>query len=140
MGRYLGDEGILVRLTLVWEILPCLGRMFHPRVPCTYLDVLDQNSNLSNERAMTDDPITVVAAAIQKDGKTWTLPAPARHHDIIRYMISQGVKPPCSGEQGFIFSTGEFADREESRKVAVAANQLLPRAVNSPDLFSEDVW
>jgi hypothetical protein len=55
-------------------------------------------------------------------------------------MVRSGKPTPIKGEQGFILSDGLWVDRETAKKVAIEAEQLLPRAVNSKYLFSEDVW
>ena len=87
-------------------------------------------------------PVKIVAAAIIFDTTCWTLPPPARHHDIInlRYKTT-GLRG--SGLQGFIDSTGQFLTREEAMIVAKEANQLIPRKTRSESedtLYSEDLW
>jgi len=80
----------------------------------------------------------VYAVAIKSDlGEVYNIVAPARHHDVIAMMKKGGVKPK---EQGFLDDEGRFLNRQEARKVAEEAGQLLDRAIQSPDLFSEDVW
>lgn len=89
----------------------------------------------------------IVAAAIRQDGLTFTIPAPARHHDIISAMARSEIDIPIVGEQGFIDSSGNFVDRCIARQIAEAADQLIPRkdsgvpfVAQHPQLFSEDVW
>lgn len=67
---------------------------------------------------------------------TFTLPAPARHHHILHYL----ARPDFHVEQGFLTSTGRFVSRKEAMGIAVAAGQVSPSKVQSPDLFSEDLW
>jgi site-specific DNA-cytosine methylase len=43
-------------------------------------------------------------------------------------------------EQGFVTSLNRFVDRVEAKKIATAADQLTWRAMDLPELFSEDVW
>ena len=80
----------------------------------------------------------IYAVAIKSDaGQVYNLVAPARHHDVLAVMKEGGAKPK---EQGFLDDQGRFVGREEARKIAEEAGQLLERAIQSPDLFSEDVW
>lgn len=93
----------------------------------------------------------IVAAAIQWNNMTWSLPAPARHHDILYWML--GMHPhrdAILGEtQGFETNKRFFVDRYEARKIADAAGQIIasrigpdgvPYKFQHPQLFSEDVW
>lgn len=92
----------------------------------------------------------IVSAAIRvrhKSGQTghtliFSLPAPARHNDIIRAMVEAGIPPPIGSlyEQGFLDSEGVFAWRTRARAIAEDADQLLPRAGKTNELYSEDVW
>lgn len=83
----------------------------------------------------------VAAAIIGYDGKPYSLPPPARHHDCIAYMhFELGHPRPISGVQGFMLSDGRFARRKAARIVAKRANQLLERASKGDTLYSEDVW
>jgi hypothetical protein len=88
-------------------------------------------------------PIKFIAAAAIKsdyDNVVHSVPVPGRHHDVIRIMVGRGYPTPIRGTQGFILNTGKFVDRKAARKVAEAAGQLLDRASDSDELFSEDVW
>ena len=89
----------------------------------------------------------IVAAAIRRmaphlDGMSepkWmihVIEAPARHHDILHRMDGNLLDI----EQGFISSMGRFVHRDEARRMAEANGQLLPTAITSHHLFSEDVW
>jgi len=89
---------------------------------------------------------TIVAAAIQYKGMTISLPAPARHHNIIRYMSDAKLPPIIEGtklvtnteDQGFITSTGRFVYRNEAEEIARAAGQV-DELIGSI-LTSEDLW
>ncbi|WP_316201019.1 MULTISPECIES: hypothetical protein [unclassified Bradyrhizobium] len=92
---------------------------------------------------------TIERAAIFCDHVTWTVARPGRHHDVIAYIAPE--RPwlvSIRGQQGFVTSTGRFVGREEARKIAEAANQLIPTYGEDgvpfirqhPQLFSEDVW
>lgn len=83
----------------------------------------------------------IVAAAVVQGRVTVSMPAPARHSDIINYLARVGVtRKVRQHEQGFLTSTGRFVHRIEAKQIAVAAEQLLQRASHHDQLFSEDVW
>jgi hypothetical protein len=86
--------------------------------------------------------LRIVAAAIRAaDGRIFSMPAPARHHDINRMMHEQGVEN--MGEevtQGFLLSNGRFCRRKPARHIAEKAGQLIERASKLDWLSSEDVW
>jgi len=82
----------------------------------------------------------IVSAAIREGSLVYALPAPARHHDIIRYMVHErSVVPPVKGTQGFIDSDRGFVGREQAMDIAEAMGQLKEPA-NSTQLFTEDLW
>lgn len=81
----------------------------------------------------------ILTAAIRQDGVIYTLPRPARHHDIIKYMcVEKGVKPPVLGEQGFIDDYEGFVGRRSALRIAMKCNQVKDECI--PKLFSEDMW
>jgi hypothetical protein len=84
----------------------------------------------------------VGVTALDHDGNLFYLPKPYRHPDIIKSMVEVwGCKPPIHTQtQGFMLNDGRAVDRVAAREVARAAGQLLPKAVKSKGLFSEDVW
>lgn len=88
---------------------------------------------------MSQPKITDVA--IVYAGKTYTLPRPNRHHDVIR-SIPGGVKGP--DKQGFVLDDGTFLGRREAMTLALANGQLKRRPgqehYQSDQLFSEDLW
>ena len=49
---------------------------------------------------------TIVAAAIQHEGKVYSVPRPGRHHDVIREMARNGLGPTTMRDQGFLTSSG----------------------------------
>jgi hypothetical protein len=91
---------------------------------------------------------TIVAAAIMVDDVVAFVPQPGRHHHVMHSLWHQGVKTPAGPDkQGFVTSAGRFVGREEARKIAEEAKQLIPRSgsgvpyvIQHPELFSEDVW
>lgn len=85
--------------------------------------------------------VTIVAAAMEKFGATVSLPRPARHHTIIHMLADNGVQTPVTGKQGFLTSEGEFVDRYEARKIALASGQVTEDKLHHHlQLFSEDLW
>ena len=85
----------------------------------------------------------VVAAAINHNdsGEIYSLPAPARHHDIIRHLADLGHPTPIKGTQGFVLDDGTFVMRRPALYLAGRANQLLREPIaRGHGLFSEDVW
>ena len=82
---------------------------------------------------------TITHSAIRYQGETFALPAPNRHHHVIRYI--GGIRGPDI--QGFLDNRGKFLNRREAMRVARAAGQLIRPAVGGyqgPLLFSEDLW
>lgn len=86
--------------------------------------------------------LKVAAAAIKVGDLVFSLPRPARHHNILRHMHEIGVKggPSWIAGQGFLLSDGRWVSREEAFEVAKGAGQLNDRVSFRPKLFSEDVW
>lgn len=86
--------------------------------------------------------LIVVAAAVRlPDGRVFSLPSPARHHDVIHMLHREhGIEQRGDHEQGFLLSDGRFCRRAPAKLVAERAGQLLPRAMHLKDLYSEDVW
>lgn len=91
----------------------------------------------------------ISAAAILRDGVIWTLPRPARHHNILwaMYDVDNNSAPdkrpkiiPATGEQGFVTEKGQFLKRDEAYRVAIKAGQFLKEPCAPPNLFSEDLW
>jgi hypothetical protein len=97
-------------------------------------------------KAPTEGPETIFASAMKYHGVVVSLPSPARHHNIIHMLAAAYPRDwPIQGVQGFVTNTLRFVNRTEARKIAEAANQLIPRddsgSVAPGDrLFSEDLW
>lgn len=85
---------------------------------------------------------TIEAAAIRFEGKTWSLPKPARHIDVFLHMRANGIDGTYGNDkQGFITSTGRFVSRSRAMLIATKAEQILKHPTFQPTkLFSEDVW
>lgn len=87
----------------------------------------------------------ITHVAIKYDGKVWSLPAPNRHHNVIRLIAKTngvGIKGP--DVQGFLDDSGTFLNRREGMALAEANGQLKrdndPKHYQGPDLYSEDLW
>jgi hypothetical protein len=84
--------------------------------------------------------VTIHAVAIRRQGVIYTLPRPARHHDVIAFMAGDcGMPTPITGEQGFLTQIGEFVDRLRGAEIAVSSGQVAELQW-PPSLFSEDLW
>lgn len=83
---------------------------------------------------------TITHVAIAYKGSIYSLPAPSRHHNVIR-MIG-GMRGPHT--EGFLDSYGSFLDRRDAMKLAESNGQLNRRPgaehYQGPELYSEDVW
>lgn len=84
--------------------------------------------------------MTIERVAIVHNGIIYSLPRPNRHHDVIRLIHNETGAMNIRGEQGFITSDSRFVAREPAKVIASAAGQLLSRASDLPELFSEDLW
>lgn len=72
-------------------------------------------------------------------GVIYSLPAPARHGEVLFSMphSGEGVPPEC---QGFLTSAGRFVNRVEAATIAYKAKQLKGALIAPPGLYSEDLW
>ncbi len=86
----------------------------------------------------------VAAACLDTNNRVWSVPKPARHHDVLYYMTVCGAKEKDGPDsQGFKLSDGTYVDRLAAYTIAKKAYQLkerMPGEYNGPELFSEDVW
>lgn len=82
----------------------------------------------------------ITHVAIQYEGVTHSLPAPNRHHHVIR-MIG-GMSGPH--KDGFLDDAGRFYGRIAAMEVAKDAGQIKRRPgaehYQGPELYSEDLW
>ncbi|NIT79536.1 MAG: hypothetical protein GWO44_22245 [Thermoplasmata archaeon] len=82
----------------------------------------------------------MAAALLLEDGFIFTQPPPARHHTLVHRFCRITGRPFTSlDSQGFLLSTGTFAERELAARVALASGQL-DRLNHPPNLYSEDLW
>lgn len=87
--------------------------------------------------------LSIESAAIRDiDGKVWTLPQPARHHDVIRLMRESGYTGPVSGQdqQGFLLSNGIYCRRKAAYSVAKKSGQLKNGKMIGSQITTEDLW
>lgn len=96
---------------------------------------------LDQERADCLPQITHVA--IQYAGRVWSLPAPNRHHNVIRHIAEQtgdGIRGP--DVQGFLDGNGRFLRRAQAYTLARRSGQFqrTPGGYQGTDLYSEDLW
>ena len=85
---------------------------------------------------------TIIAAACQVEGLTFSLPQPARHGQVLHSM--EDLVPDhylISATQGFLTSTGRFVNRVQAKQIAHMAKQPIVREnPHGRDAFSEDFW
>lgn len=110
-------------------------RKAHEMISCAHCGG-DHYSNFCDERL----EVIIRAAIRTPDGHSWSMPTPARHHDLIRMLSSCGYGPAELSDQGFRTNKREFVDRIEGLKVATAAGQIREKHGNANELFSEDLW
>lgn len=87
----------------------------------------------------------ITHVAIRFQGKIYSLPAPNRHHDVIRLIIEQtGAKTVDAREddQGFLANGVGYCRRKPALRIALQAGQCEPGCLGARlgRLYSEDVW
>lgn len=73
------------------------------------------------------------------DRMSATMPAPARHSDLISELNLCGAREFAHGEQGFVTDSGRYVTRWQAKRIAMRAEQMLKESPHD-ELFSEDVW
>lgn len=82
----------------------------------------------------------ITHVAVRFAGQTYSLPAPNRHHNVLR-VIHAAHKKTWPNIQGFLDNRGKFLGRREAVRVALKARQVLkPDDLRGHRLFSEDLW
>lgn len=90
---------------------------------------------------MRERRVTGVAINHNDSGRIESLPAPARHNDVIRHLSDLGHSWPIKGTQGFVLDDGTFVTRRAALSIAERAGQLIREPIApAHGLFSEDVW
>jgi hypothetical protein len=87
----------------------------------------------------------ITHVAIRFQDKVWSLPAPNRHHDVIRHIVKEtGVKSVDVREddQGFLVNGAIYYRRKPALSYALKHGQCKPDCLGRTlgRLFSEDVW
>lgn len=82
----------------------------------------------------------IISVAISAFGIVASLPAPARHGDVLRKLwdFNQTVVVG-EGRQGFLTDAGRYVNRRDAAVLALAAGQV-DKLIAAPDLYSEDLW
>ena len=85
----------------------------------------------------------ITHVAIQYAGRTYSMPAPNRHHNVVRHIAEttgDGIRGP--DVQGFLDETGRFLRRTQAYALAARSGQLKrnPGGYQGSELFSEDLW
>lgn len=84
---------------------------------------------------------TIDKAAIRWKGCVFSLPQPARHTDVARFIMEAlHVDEVLFETQGFVTSADRFVRRERAMRIAIKAGQLKAAPLNVHRLHSEDVW
>jgi hypothetical protein len=86
----------------------------------------------------------ITHVAIRYRETVWSMPAPNRHHDVIRFICDNtGLKTVCAPEddQGFLIDGETFCRRKPALLHARECGQLKPgRDGVNGKMYSEDVW
>jgi hypothetical protein len=90
-------------------------------------------------------PLTHVA--VRWNDKVWALPAPARHHHILRAIkmvtgkdVDSLPSYPTEDDQGFLDASGRYLTRPQALVSAELNNQIRNGKIIGSVLTSEDLW
>lgn len=88
------------------------------------------------------DSKAITTAAVKFKDKVYTLPRPARHHDIIKHICEEEkIDSIGENEQGFLDDQGRFLRRKPAKLIAQMAGQILENdAPVLSELYSENLW
>lgn len=84
----------------------------------------------------------IVAVAIRHKGMTISIPAPARHGDVLQAMHEAFGEPGFVEDpidQGFLTSAGRYVERIPAVEIAIKTGQI-EKPNWPPSLYSEDLW
>ena len=88
--------------------------------------------------------IDITHVAIRFRNKIYSLPAPARHCDVIKHIVETTgyttISVDMHREQGFLDTNGLFLDRAAAYVRAQGNGQLTAKGHKEGVLFSEDLW
>jgi hypothetical protein len=85
----------------------------------------------------------IVGVAIKHNGKTYKLPKPNRHIDIMMFLWSKDKNANIKGgsNQGFYDDKGNYLDRQAAMIHAKNCGQIKSDFLKGKvTLFSEDLW
>lgn len=86
---------------------------------------------------IADDAEYIAAAAVKRDGLTYSLPRPYRHSHLVLAFQKISGTPLAESEQGFMTSTGRFVARKVAARLALAAGQI---STEVGELQAENLW
>lgn len=81
----------------------------------------------------------IVSVAISAFGIIASLPAPARHGDVLKklHYFNEIVLGPDT--QGFLTNAGRYVNRRDAAVIALEQGQC-EKLIAPPKLYSEDLW
>ncbi len=87
----------------------------------------------------------ITHVAIRFQGKIWSMPAPNRHHHVIRMIVEQTGAKTVDGDendQGFLIDGKRYCRRKPALLYALKNGQCKEDCLGARlgKLFSEDVW
>lgn len=87
----------------------------------------------------------ITHVAIRFEGVTYSLPAPNRHHDVIRHIAETtgaATVDAHGDDQGFLDESGRYLNRKQALISAELNDQLKENSLGEKlgELYSEDVW
>lgn len=86
-------------------------------------------------------PLTHVACK-DREGRVWSMPAPFRHHHVLRVMHDHGTR--CAEDnhysQGFLDASGRYLHRKAAFVNAHLNGQIKNGEIIGGVLTSEDLW
>lgn len=92
--------------------------------------------------ASTERPPLTHVACKDIGGRVWSLPAPLRHHHVLRVMYAHGAKQAEDNHynQGFLDANGRYLHRKAALVNAELNNQIRNGKLIGGILTSEDLW
>ena len=86
----------------------------------------------------------IVGVAVRHDGRVYSLPAPARHCDVLRKIVEETGIERWTGDlhydQGFVDEAGTYLHRYAALLRAYRTGQVTPTFEPKGVLTSEDLW
>jgi len=86
----------------------------------------------------------VTHVAIRFQGQVYSLPAPNRHHNVIRHIVEKTGAQYVDArdeDQGFLDESGRYLNRRQALASARYNGQVKdPAKIRCRMLFSEDLW